>query len=92
MQIDFELKYPLHIKRFLNEERLAIVDMAGTPVAQAVNYAHTYELVRLANCAYKLMYDLSQKRPYENTAKTPRDFGRPETEPGIPDPTETDSP
>jgi hypothetical protein len=86
MHIDLELKYPLHLKRFLKEERIAIVDSAGTPVAQAVNYVHAYEIVRLANCAYNLVSDLSQKKPYENPAKPPDDPGRPEAGPGIPDP------
>ena len=92
LKIDLELKYPLWLKRFLNEERIAIIDSAGTPVGQCVNYLHAYELVRLANCAYKLMSDLSLKSPHENPAKTPRDPGRTETGSGIPDPAKTDSP
>ena len=91
MNIDLELQYPLYLKRFRDSERIAIVDSAGTPIAQCVNHAHAYELVRLANCAYKLMSDLSQK-PYENPAKPPDDPGRTETGPGIPDPAGTDSP
>ena len=92
MQTNLELTYPLCLKRFLNQERIAIVDSAGIPVAQAVNYDHAYEVVRLANCAYKLLSDLSQNKPHENPANTPRNLGRAETEPGIPDPTQTDSP
>lgn len=92
MQTNLELTYPLHLKRFLNQERIAIVDSAGIPVAQAVNYDHAYEIVRLANCAYKLLSDIQQKKPYENSASTPRNLGRAETEPGIPDPAGTDRP
>jgi hypothetical protein len=90
-KIDLELKYPLWIKRFLREERIAIVDSAGIPVAQAVNYNHAFEIVRLANCAYKLMNDLSQK-PYENPANPPDNPGRAKAGAGLLDPTQTHSP
>lgn len=89
LKSEFELKYPLYLKRFRDSERIAIVDSAGTPVAQAVNYDHAYEIVRLANCSYKLLSDLSQPRPYANPAKSTDDIGRTETEPRISDPTKT---
>ena len=106
MQIDLQLKYPLHIRRYGNGQ-VIIVDMAWTEIATGSSYDQAYEIVRLANAAYKLMFDLSQKRhetgkqarnlglseqAYENPAKTPRDPGRSETEPGISDPAQTDSP
>jgi hypothetical protein len=72
MQIELELKYPLNLRRFIGEERVAIVDAIGIPIAQAVNYNHAYELVRLANCCYALMNDLSQKRP---DGPQPRNLG-----------------
>lgn len=90
MQIDFELKYPLHLRRFKGEERVVLVDMAHTPVAHFVNHSHAYEIVRLVNCAYKLVSDLSQK-PYEHVADTPDHPRRSEIGTGLPDPAGTDS-
>jgi hypothetical protein len=63
-KIELELKYPLYIKR---GTQIWIVDSAHTPVAHFVNYHHAFEVVRLANCCYRLLSDLSQK-PYENPA------------------------
>jgi hypothetical protein len=67
LKIEFDLKYPLHLRRFRNEERIGILDSAGFPVATALNYNHAYEIVILANSAYRLLSDLS-KKPYENPA------------------------
>ena len=86
MKIDLNLKYPLHIRRYGNGQ-VTIVDMARNEVATGSNYDQAYEVVRLANSAYKLMHDLTQKRPYENTSKTPRNLGLTEAESGIFDPT-----
>ena len=86
MQIDLNLKYPLHLRRY-GDGRVVVVDMAWTEVADATNYDQIYEIIFLANAAYKLMYDLSQKRPYENTSETPRNLGLAEAESGLSDPT-----
>ena len=91
MQIDLNLKYPLHIRRYGNGQ-ITIVDMAWNEVATATNYDQVWEIVTLANSAYKLMHDLTRKRPYENTPKTPRNLGLTEAERGISDPAGTDSP
>jgi hypothetical protein len=89
MKIKLDLKYPLYLRRYVTS--VWIVDATGFQVAQCEEYNHGYELVRLANAAYKLFSDLS-KAPYENTpnpSNTPR---RPETEPGISDPAKANSP
>ena len=106
MQIDLQLKYPLHIRRYGNGQ-VIIVDMAWTEIATGSSYDQAYEIVRLANAAYKLMFDLSQKRhetgkqarnlglseqAYENPAKTPRNLGLTKAGAGISDSAGTDSP
>jgi len=91
MEIDLKLKYPLHLRRY-GDGRVIVVDMAWTEVAEARNYDHAYELVRLANCSYKLMNDLLEKAPYENPAKTPRNLGLTKAGAGISDSAGTDSP
>jgi glycine/D-amino acid oxidase-like deaminating enzyme len=91
MQIDLELKYPLHLRRYGNG-RVVIVDSGWAEVGESANFDHAYEIVRLANLAYRLVSDLSQKRPHEYPARSPRNLGLSETGSGIPDPTETDGP
>jgi hypothetical protein len=86
MHIDLELRYPLYLRRLKGEEMVAIIDYVGTPVAQAVNYNHAYEIVRLANCAYKLMSDLSEKASNEQSGKPPRDLGLSTPDSGLSDP------
>ena len=87
MNIDLALKYPLYIKRGV---QVWILDSAGIPVAQAIDYNRAYELVRLANCADRLMSDLSETPPHENPASTVDRPRRPEIGGRISDPAKTD--
>lgn len=85
MNIELELKYPLHLRRY-GDGTVVIVDSGWTEVAKATEFSQAYELVRLANYAYKLVSDLSLKPP---GAGQPRNLGLNKKDPDDENPAKT---
>jgi hypothetical protein len=89
-----KFQYPLYIVRLdLREkdesslsERFAIVDSAKKMVAVATDHESAYELVRLANSAYKLFADLTTEPPNVHPRPTPRNLRWAEACAWLPDP------